>query len=393
MQGRKVISYVKAGLAHRYLPVVLAAVAVAITLGTLRIGLMWDDLYHRVMLTDRPQLPKRLFDTGPVPQNSGRLTTAVSDLFTMTRTTSDVVKARDYGVVPWWTHDYFKCAFYKPVSAFTHWLDYRLFPNSPALMHAHNLLWFAVVILLVTVLYRRLTGPVWIAGLAALFYLLDESNYFPAMFIANRNVWIALAFGIGAVLAHHRWRSSQSPGAAVSAGACLLAALLSAEAGIATFAYLFAYALFLDDAKPGRRALSLIPSIALILLWRIIYNALGYGVYGSGMYVDPVREPLRYAAAVLERAPLLLMGQWSWQSPDFLFWANDAVKNQAWFAAVIFLALVFVILLPLLINSRLARFWFTAMILCVLPICALTAVSRNLLFVSIAGFALTAQFI
>ncbi|MHC4660025.1 MAG: hypothetical protein ACYS83_12760, partial [Planctomycetota bacterium] len=37
--------------------------------------------------------------------------------------------------------------------------------------------------------------------------------------------------------------------------------------------------------------------------------------------------------------------------------------------------------------------WFTAMILCVLPICALTAVSRNLLFVSIAGFALTAQFI
>jgi hypothetical protein len=87
------------------------------------------------------------------------------------------------------------------------------------------------------------------------------------------------------------------------------------------------------------------------------------------------------------------MGLWSWQSPDLLLFVNNSVRTQAWLVSVVFLAVVFIILFPMLRTSRLARFWFAAMLLSALPVCAVIATGRNLIFVAIAGFALIAQFI
>ena len=393
MPAQRVLRLLRRGLGHRYLPVVLAVTAFVIMLPALKAGLITDDLIHRAMLVEPSELPERLHDSGMIPARSGRLSTVLSSLFGAGRTDSDVKNLKDSGILPWWTYDNLRASFWRPLTSFTHWLDYRFFADSPAMMHAHSLVWFAAVVFLVTVLYRRLLGPVWLAGLAALLYLLDENNYFPAMLIASRNILLALVFGILAVLAHHRWRTTGSLPTAVAAGFFLLCSLLSAEAGIATFAYLFAYAVALDNTNWVRRGLSLAPGLIMIVLWRVIYNALGYGFYGSGMYLDPVREPLHYAWAVLQRGPVLLMGLWSWQSPDLLCFVNDSVRAQAWLVSVVFLAVVFIILFPLLRTSRVARFWFVAMLLSVLPVCAVTPTSRNLVFVAIAGFALIAQFI
>ena len=393
MPAQRILWLLRRGLGHRYLPLVLAVAAFVIMLPALKTGLITDDLIHRSMLVEPSELPERLHDSGMIPEGSGRLSTVLFTFFGAGRTTSDVKKLKDSGVLPWWTYDGLRASFWRPVTSFTHWLDYRLFPDSPAMMHAHSLIWFAAVVFLVTVLYRRLLGPVWLAGLAALLYLLDENNYVPAMFIANRNVLPALVFGILAVLTHHRWRTTRSLPTAVAAGFFLLCSLLCAEAGIATFAYIFAYAVALDNGSWVRRGLSLVPGFIVIVLWRIIYNALGYGFYGSGMYLDPVLEPLHYAWAVLQRGPVLLMGLWSWQSPDLLCFVNDSVRTQAWLVSVVFLSVVFIILFPLLRTSRLARFWFTAMLLSVLPVCAVIPTGRNLIFVAIAGFALIAQFI
>ncbi|UCF43392.1 MAG: hypothetical protein JSV99_00215 [Planctomycetota bacterium] len=393
MPAQSVLWLLRRGLGHRYLPLILAVAAFVIMLPALKAGLITDDLIHRSILVEPSELPERLHDSGMIPEGSGKLSPVLCGLFGAGRTDSDVKNLKDSGILPWWTYDGLRAFFWRPLTGFTHWVDYRLFPDSPALMHAHSLIWFAAVVFLVTVLYRRLLGPVWLAGLAAILYLLDENSYLPAMFIANRNVLVALVFGILAVLAHHRWRTTGSLPTAVAACFFLLCSLLSAEAGIATFAYIFAYAAIMDNGSWVRRGISLAPALIVIVLWRIIYNALGYGFYGSGMYLDPVREPLQYALAVLQRGPVLLMGLWSWQSPDLLCFVNDSVRMQAWLVSVIYLAVVFVILVPLLRTSRLARFWFVAMLLSVLPVCAVIPTSRNLIFVAIAGFALIAQFI
>jgi hypothetical protein len=235
--------------------------------------------------------------------------------------------------------------------------------------------------------------PVWMAALAAFLYTIDDSNYFPAMWIANRNLMLALFFSILTLLLHHKWRHHNSLASGVIAPFTLLLSLLSTEAGIATFAYLFAYALIIEHGSKMRRISSLAPSFIVIVGWRLIYNSLGYGAHGSGFVIDPGREPMRYMQAVLERAPVLLAGQWGATPAEML----DALSGYAgaWylFIAVAFLVLLLTALVPLLRSNRVALYWFLGMLLCVLPICASRAMNRNLLFVAIGAFGLMAQFI
>jgi hypothetical protein len=181
--------------------------------------------------------------------------------------------------------------------------------------------------------------------------------------------------------------------AGVIAPFTLLLSLLSTEAGIATFAYLFAYALILDRESRVQRFVSLAPSAIVIVVWRAIYNALGYGAVASGFVIDPGREPQRYARAVMERAPVLLSGQWGPTPAEMLNFFSEHIQRQYFLVSAAFLALLLFVLLPLLWNNRVALFWFVAMCLCVLPICATVPMNRNLLFVAIGAFGLTAQFL
>jgi len=377
----------------KYVPIVAAGLAAILMLPALNAGFIQDDMFHRVRLVDPAKLPSKLHDTGWIPPDAGTLSAAMRDMHSFSRSKQDTDKLKDVGMCPWWTSEDWQFANWRPLDSFTHWLDYRLFPNSPRLMHLHNILWFAAVVFLLTLLYRRFITPVWIASLATLLFIIDDSNYFPAMWIANRNLILALCFSILTLLLHYHWRQNNSLLAGIAAPFTLLLSLLSTEAGIATFAYLFAYALILDRESRMQRLVSLVPSAIVILVWRVIYNALGYGAVASGFVIDPGREPQRYAQAVLERAPVLLSGQWGPTPAEMLNFFSEHIQKQYLLASVAFLALLLIVLLPLLWNNRVALFWFVAMCLCVLPICATLPMNRNLLFVAISTFGLTAQFL
>jgi hypothetical protein len=393
MVPKDVFAAVKKALEHRYMPVILAVIAFAIFLPDINSGYILDDYIQWSILSSPSEIPAQLLATGLLYENPGSLSAALFHQFDFSRNKEEIKKSIDFGMLPWWTQGEMRARLWRPLTSFTHWLDYRLFPNSVSLMHAHSFLWFAAVVCVVAILYRRLIGPIWLASLAALMYLIDENSYFPTIFIANRNALTAIFFGVLALLAHHKWRTGNSLSAAIFSQVFLLLSLLSGEAGIATFAYLFAYAVAFEEGKLRRRLVSLVPAISVIVLWRIIYNALGYGVSNFGLYVDPVNNPVHYALAVLYRAPILLMGQLSWQSADLVMGASDTLKKQIWFFSIIFLSVTFVLLVPLLRKSRLARFWFIAMILSVLPFCATFPSSRTLIFTGIAAFGLIATFL
>jgi hypothetical protein len=355
---------------------------------------MLDDFIHRAWLAPPSQLNERLLETGLISPDSGRLPAALMNLFSWIGPEVDCAKLIDYGIAPWWTSDGLAQSFWRPLAALTHWVDYHLWPESAALMHAHSLLWFGAAILVVTLLFRQLIEPAWIAGLAALLYTLDENYYFPVAWIANRNVLLSLFFAILALLAHHRWRRHNSRVSAALSPFCLLLSLLSAEAGIATVAYLAAYALFLDRGSWAQRALSLIPSAIVAGGWRLTYNFLGYGAYGSGLYVDPGREPLRFAAAVLEGGPILLWGQWGGPPPEAYNYLSELGQILSWISALVFLSTILIILLPLLRKDRVARFWGTGMLLSVVPSCSMGfTMGRLLFFVGLGAMGLSAQFI
>lgn len=380
-------------LEYRHFNIILVATAVVATLPALSTGLLNDDLSQWPVLASADAVNPRLSELGIGSDNSGQLGAVISEQFAPMDNKRNLKEIREYGAVPWWTYEGLWVRFWRPVASFTHWLDYRIFGESPVAMHAHNILWLGAVVFLVTVMYRRLNGPAWMAGLAGLLFVLDDFTYFPAMWIANRNIFLSLFFGILCVLWHHRWRQSGWRGDGLVSVIFLSGSLLSAEAGIATCAYLFAYAATLEDSDLRERARSLIPAILLVITWRVIYNMLGHGASGGSFYLDPSREPLRYAWAMIVRGPILIMREWSRISADTFSCVPVSTQMILWPIVVLLLVLIMYLIWPLLKANRHARFWAIGMHLSVLPICATMPMNRNLLWVGIGACGLAGHFL
>ncbi|MHC4800013.1 MAG: hypothetical protein ACYTF1_25530, partial [Planctomycetota bacterium] len=154
------------------------------------------------------------------------------------------------------------------------------------------------------------------------------------------------------------------------------------------------YALFLDRGLWRKRLLSLIPSLAVVGAWRIIYAYLGYGVSGTGLYVDPLLQPLQFVSGLVERGPILLLGLLA--EPDPFRYAALSMMGSyfLWVCAILFLGSVFFLLLPLFRRDRVACFWAAGMVLCIVPGSACTVpASRLVFFAGLGAMGLVAQLI
>ncbi len=379
MADSKILGTVRNVLTYRYLPTVLAILAMGLVLPSVWQRWAADDLIHRKMLltSTLPAVLRRLFVFASPDKNLQLMDLGI-----------------DLGTMPWWTLDMLRISFFRPVAVLTHWLDYQLWPDSGVLMHAQSILWYGGVCILASLVYRRLIGPTWVAGLAAFLFAVDIVHLGSVTWLANRNALLALFFGLLALLAHDRWRREGSQASVLLASAWLALALLSAETGVATGVYILVYAIFVDRGTWSQRLGSLAPYAAVVGVWRLIYQHLGYGAWGSGFYVDPVRESVRFAAAVLERGPILLLSQWVGQIPMLYNLLSLPASRIVWLIALLFMALVGVMLVPLVREDRVARFWGVGMVLAVVPACSISLLSgRLLLFASLGAMGLMAQFI
>lgn len=360
--------------------VLIAAIGTVLTLPSLRAGLLFDD-YHVKLLMANSDSPLRLLNS-PL------------DMFRLLDGNPVQNKAlMDYGFLPWWTDEAVKAAFWRPVASVTHWADYLLWPDSPAMMHLQSVLWYAMLAGAVTLLYQRIMGLTTVAIVAAFLYCVDDAHVVPVGFLANRNAVLAALFGVLALLAHDRWRRSAWRWGIVAGPAMLALSLLSKEEGIATVAYLAAFALLMDTGSLRKRLLSLAPYALVIVVWRICWSQLGYGVAHIGPYVDPLREPLRYGASLLTNAPILLMGQLAAPPADLSLILQSPMLR--WFGAIawVFVILVAAAWMPLLRRDRIARFWALGMVLCLIPLCTTFPADRMLLFVGLGAMGLMAQFL
>ena len=363
-------------LTHKYLIVLALLFAVVLSLPALWRG--WgfeDDIYHRSILLSAtlPEAMKNLF------------------VFLDPSTTRSQMEV---GVLPWWTLETTQIAFFRPLAVLSFWLDYQVWPNSWMLMHAHSLVWYLAVCAAAALLYRRVMGHNLASGLAILLFALNFPHVNAVYSIAARSQLIATFFGILALWAHDKsardgWK------AGFLLGPLLLAlSLFSAEAGVAIVGYLAAHALFIDRGEWKDRLGRLIPYVLVVVTWRLIYNSLGYGAWGSGFYLDPLSEPLRFALNIIKQAPILLLGQWV--LPDPVVYAGFSTIGQVgyWLLAVTLLAILAMLLAPIFGKIRRARYWGLGMLLAVIPICAVSLASgRHLMILSIGAIALMAQFI
>lgn len=258
------------------------ALAIVIGLPTLGIQLVGDDLVQYEFLrgqheghSAQPWWNMFALAEGPRPRTVG---------------------LRTSGRYPWWVAPDLRVVFFRPLSVATHHLDHALWPRSYWLMHLQSVLWHALACGLGWALARRLCSNPAAAGAAALVYAVSFSHVIPVAWLAHRNGLVSTALALACLLAHDVWRRDGRKRAALLSQLLLGLALLGAEAGVVVLPFLVSYALFIDSATPAKRALALLPSLAVVVAWRLGYDAMNFGATGSGAYCDPIGDPLGFVA-------------------------------------------------------------------------------------------------
>jgi hypothetical protein len=254
-------------------PVIAIAVACLLSLPSLKNGWLLDDLWHRAMMSGGATWAP--------------LQTGWTHLFDFASgTPAEHTELIEKGFGPWWTTPGLRISFFRPLSCLTHALDYALWPKSAAMMHAHSILWYAALLAVLSIAFRRWLPPL-AANIAILLYAIDPAHGLPVSWLANRNALIAATFAFGALVLwdlNRRWL----------AAIALALALGSGESATAILGFFFAHWLFLK-----RRPLREFAPLALVVAaWVVVYRAGNHGVIGSGVYCDPRHAPLTYAAAV-----------------------------------------------------------------------------------------------
>ncbi len=373
----------RAWLLRPHAPFIIAAAAVLLITPSLSVGLVVDDLFHELMLRKQsgvaglPHRPLDLFRfaTGDPAANHALM---------------------DEGVFPWWTDPQALLSFFRPLSSFTHWLDYQLFPQHPYLMHMHSLAWYGALVVVAGMVYRRMFANGWHAGLALFLYALDHSRGPSVGWVANRNALIALTFALPALLFHDSWCKRRDRRAAFLGPVFLGVGLLAGETALVVVAYLVAYAVFVDEGTWRARLGRLAPYLAVVVAWRVVCLALGYGSDRSGLYLDPGHDPIGFVVAVVHRLPILLLSAFALPFSDL--WElypliAPAWKWPVWCLGVGVMVGVGLLLRPLWKADRTVGFWSLGCLLATLPMCAAFPNDRLLMGTSFGAMAMVAVFL
>jgi hypothetical protein len=296
----------------------------------------------------------------------------------------------EQGWAPWWMYDRLLIRLFRPLGELSHHLDALLWPQSAALQHLHSLLWLALLVWITTRMYRVAHGPL-IGGIAATLFAVDHTHGFVVGYICNRHALITACLGVWALAEYLRADAEPTWRRKSLAWALYLSAMFSGESTIAIGGYVFAHLLFVSRGSWLQRAMAFAPYALITVGFRAVYSLAGFGAVGSGMYVDPVRQPLAFLGVFLERVPVLILGQ-------FLFPPAEAsvVATPLWAAIILGVAALMVVVLictlvPLLRKDRLARFWAAGALLSLIPAASTYPHNRQLLFTSFGAMALIAQ--
>lgn len=239
------------------------------------------------------------------------------------RTAEDRQRLRDVGWFAWWSSPELELAMFRPLSSALVSVDHAVARRSPWLRHIHSAVFLGLLLSGAAALLRTVL-PLRAALLGLVVLAADPSLSVPLSWLANRGALVAGAFGVWAMYAYVRWRRSSQRWAGLAAACGFGLAVSAAESAWAFAGYFVALEWIAGRGTLRERlrglAIVLGPSLALFACatW------LGFGVAGSGLYVSPISDPVRYLEACIERVPLLA-AEAMWAAP-----ANWSPRATDW---------------------------------------------------------------
>jgi hypothetical protein len=355
---------------HPATPFVLLGLVLVLGAPAFRVGLLFEDWGQRALLS------APTFDP--------------TATFRLARDPEELRAAQAIGLAPWWSDPELRLAFLRPLSAWTHRLDWQWWPELPVLRVVHTFAWWALASFAAWRAYLRLLPSRSAAVLATFAWAADDARAIAVGWLANRNTLVAAAFGLGAVALHLRWRETRAARDQLAAVALLAAALFSAEAAVGAVLYLAVAAVVLESGvrNIGRAGL---PYLAAVVPWVVVWKGSSFGAARSGSYFDPVGEPLLWLSAGVRHAPISFAAQWT--GPLGTAWSFTAPPwNLAWSGlAVAVCAFVWAWARPLVAVDDRMRFAWLGAVASLLPIAAVFPSERVLAFVGFGASALLAR--
>jgi len=213
-----------------------------------------------------------------------------------------------HSAAPWWTVDGIRVSFMRPLSSLLLVLDHALAGRHPLPYHLHSIAWYVAAVLAAALLFRRLL-PEREAALAALLFAISPAHWMLAAWPSARHVAISGALAAFALLLHIEAREQGGTGSrklTLAAFACALLALCGGEDALAVFAYVAAYELIGRREALTLRLRALVPWGALFVAYAALYQGLGFGVRGTGGYIDPIAQTHAYLSLLPRRLAVYL---------------------------------------------------------------------------------------
>ena len=266
------------------------AIATVVTLPALFAGLFVDDYLHLLTIDGKLHIasPYDVFRfAGGDPK--------------------EVLPFINGGPLPWFTWANIQLHFFRPLSSLTMVIDRALFGDGYLVYHLHSTLWYVGLVAVVGVLYRRLLGPAALVAMAL--YALDEAHLIPAAWWSNRNALLAALPAVAGLIAHIRWREDGWRWGLPLSLLGYTVGFAGAESALGIMPYLGAYELLGRRDAWQRRIGALLPAALMSVVYLVWYKASGYGVHGSGIYLDPVGEFGEFAKQAPARLLMLMANQ------------------------------------------------------------------------------------
>jgi hypothetical protein len=356
-----------------HLALVIAAV---LGVSTVTLGFFVDDYVHILSIE------------GKVPM------TTKYDLFAFaTGEPGAIEKNMGFIPFPWFTDLNAKLHFFRPLSSATMVLDHALFGRNAVGYHLHSTLWYIAFVAACWLVFKRALPPL-VAGVAIVLFALDFGHLFATAWWSNRNALVAAVPALFGLWAHMRWREDGwKPGLPISIVGYALG-LLGGETALALFGYVGAYELFGRRDPLARRIGALVPGALVGVVYLINYKLGHFGTSGSGVYIDPTSDPLRYLLHAPERIFMLIGAQF------FLVPVELPVGNQALFWPIVLVSVAATALVAWLAQHawkeldedvhRNLRWLVIGALLSCAPVLSTFASARLLLVPSIGAIALLA---
>ncbi|MFO0556436.1 MAG: glycosyltransferase family 39 protein [Polyangiales bacterium] len=229
-------------------------------------------------------------------------------LFEFTRSPEHTTRLIEGGFMPWWSSPSLRLRFFRPLSSLLFAAEARLFGEGPRFAHIHSVVWFALVLWLVSQLFRtvltRRTALIatWIAALSP-----HAVN--GALWPSARNGMCGAAAALAALLLHARARTQDHPVPRAWIALLFLLGLGFGEITLGLVPLALALEWALNERGSWKQRLSATAPVLVIgHAYLAAYVLLGYGAGGSAMYLDPFKElgvalreiPLRLGILVLD---------------------------------------------------------------------------------------------